>query len=454
MIIAIVLILLVLITVLFHFISPWWFTPIASNWGAIDSTINITFWVTGLVFIAVNLFMAYAIYRFRFSPARKADYEPENKKLEGWLTGFTALGVAAMLAPGLFVWAKFVHVPEEAETMEILGKQWFWAYRFPGEDGELGRSDPRFMTPDNPFGLDPDDPAGQDDILVFGSEVYLPVNVPVHTLLRSTDVLHSFAVPQFRVKMDLVPGMVSYLWFEPTQTGTYEILCMQLCGFAHHIMRGKVTIVEEDEFQTWLAQHPTFAETQNRPDPDLDAGRATYAVCASCHGQQGEGSVGLNAPKIAGMEDWYLERQLKYYVDGVRGYHEDDRYGQQMAAMVFGLTSDEAIRNVSAYIGTFPDQPVQPTIEGNLRRGEFYYKNCAACHGDQGEGNWATNAPALAGQHDWYLAQQMRAFKNEWRGSHANDHYGMQMVLMSRLLRDDDAINDLVAYINTFSDNE
>ena len=108
---VVVLVALVVGTLVFHFASPWWFTPLASNWGMIDTTINITFVITGAVFVLVNLFMAYAIYRFRHSPNRRAHYEPENKKLETWLTAITAVGVAAMLAPGLIVWADFVDPP-------------------------------------------------------------------------------------------------------------------------------------------------------------------------------------------------------------------------------------------------------------------------------------------------------------------------------------------------------
>ena len=95
-------------SVLFHVLSPWYLTPLASNWGMIDTTIDITFWVTGIVFVAVNAFMAYCIIKFRHRKDRRSDYEPENRKLELWLTGITAVGVAAMLAPGLIVWAEFV----------------------------------------------------------------------------------------------------------------------------------------------------------------------------------------------------------------------------------------------------------------------------------------------------------------------------------------------------------
>ena len=210
MAIALVLIALVIATVLFHIFSPWWFTPIASNWDMIDGTVDLTVWVTGFVFVAVNLFVAYAVIRFRHKAGARAAYEPENKKLEGWLTALTTVGIMALLAPGLFVWGKFVAVPEDAMDVEVVGQQWGWSYRFPGPDGVLGASDPRFFGGDNPLGLDPADAAGQDDILINGAELRLPLDVPVRVLARSKDVLHNFAVPQFRVKMDMVPGMVTH----------------------------------------------------------------------------------------------------------------------------------------------------------------------------------------------------------------------------------------------------
>eukprot|EP01026_Neomeris_dumetosa_P077747 TRINITY_DN8396_c0_g1_i8.p1 TRINITY_DN8396_c0_g1~~TRINITY_DN8396_c0_g1_i8.p1 ORF type:complete len:288 (-),score=21.24 TRINITY_DN8396_c0_g1_i8:189-1052(-) len=245
---AIVLVILVVGSLIFHFVSPWWFTPIASIWRSVDFTVDVTFWVTGFVFVAVNLFLAYVVYKYQHNKKRKAHYEPENKKLEGWLTGLTALGVAAMLAPGLVVWNQFVKVPEDVDIFEVVGQQWQWGYRFPGKDGKLGASDPRFVSATNPLGIDPKDEAGQDDIIVDNNEVRLPINRPVKALLRSKDVLHNFAVPQFRVKMDMVPGLVSYVWFEPTREGRFDVLCMELCGIAHHAMRGKVVVETEEQF--------------------------------------------------------------------------------------------------------------------------------------------------------------------------------------------------------------
>ena len=153
MAIAIALILLVIGTVLFHWLSPWWFTPIASNWTTVDDTVNVTFWVTGVVFVAVNLFLAYAIIRYRHRKGNTAHYEPENPKLEWGLTIVTSVGIVAMLAPGLAVWAKFVTVPEGASVVEVLGQQWNWAYRFPGKDGILGKTDPQLISLDNPWGM-------------------------------------------------------------------------------------------------------------------------------------------------------------------------------------------------------------------------------------------------------------------------------------------------------------
>jgi len=450
MALAIVIILLVIGSVIFHFVSPWWFTPIASNWGSINDTITLTFWVTGAVFIAVNLFMAYAIIKYRHKPQSRSHYEPENKKLEWWLTGITALGVIAMLAPGLFVWDKFINVPEGAMEVEALGKQWHWSFRYPGDDNILGLSAVKFINPNNPFGLDPDDPNGADDLLVNGPEAHVPIDRPVNFLLRSTDVLHDFAVPQFRVKMDLVPGIVSYVWLTPERIGSYELLCEELCGVGHHTMRGRVVVESQENFDQWLGRLSTFETHSARGPGDPAVGASLYAVCATCHGPEGTGNKELNAPKIAGLGSWYISRQLSNFKQGHRAYHEDDLYGKQMAPMAAILIDDKAIANVAAYIGTLPDHPSKPTMEGDSKDGKSLYTTCAVCHGNDGMGRQATNAPRLAGVDDWYIARQLYNFKDGIRGAHRDDIYGFQMTTMAPFLTaDPDSINNLVAYINT-----
>ena len=260
MAVAVILVLVAVGSVLFHLLSPWWWTPIASNWSYIDDTISLTFWITGFVFTAVILFMAYCVFRFRHREGRRAAYEPESARLEWWLTVVTAVGVAAMLAPGLFVWQQFVTVPDEASEFEVVGQQWQWSFRLPGEDGRLGASDTENVSPDNPLGLSPDDPNGQDDVVIEGGDLHLPMGKPVKVLLRSIDVLHDFYVPEFRAKMDMIPGMVTYFWLTPTRTGTFEILCFELCGLGHPDMRGVVVVEEESDYQAWLQEQPTFAQ--------------------------------------------------------------------------------------------------------------------------------------------------------------------------------------------------
>ena len=449
MAIAVVLVLLVIGSIIFHFLSPWWFTPIASNWSTMDDTVVLTFWVTGIVFVVVNLFLAWVVVRYRHHKGQKADYEPENKKLEWWLTIVTSIGVAAMLTPGLFVWGKFVVVPKEATIVEAVGQQWHWSFRLPGKDGELGFTDESLIAPDNPFGVDPQDPRSQDDVLIASPELHLPIGKPIKVLLRSKDVLHDFTVPQFRVKMDLVPGMITYLWMTPTKIGEYELLCEELCGVAHFAMRGRVVVDSQEAYDTWLASQSTFSQTQSVAAADPAAGAAQYAVCMACHGPNGEGNQAVNAPRIGGQSAWYLQRQLHNFRAGIRGTHEGDTYGSQMRAFAAMLPDDTAIRNVTAHIESLPGAAVAATVAGDVEHGRQLYGNCVSCHGAHGEGIWAVNAPRLAQMSDWYLERQLNNFRAGIRGTHRQDYYGRQMQFMANVLADQHAIDDLVSYIET-----
>jgi cytochrome c oxidase subunit 2 len=355
-----------------------------------------------------------------------------------------------MLAPGLFVWSDFVHVPSNASLFEVVGKQWNWSYRFPGKDGKMGLVDTKFISEKNPFGIDPKDLNGQDDILVSSQEVHLPLNQPVKALLRSVDVLHNFAVPQFRAKMDLVPGMVTFIWFTPTRVGKFDVLCNELCGVGHYVMRGKVVIESDEAYQTWLSSYSTFAQTQTQKNVDAAAGQALYAVCSACHGAQGEGNKALNAPKLSGQAEWYLSRQLMNFKQGARGVKDQDINGKVMAPMVANLSATTDITNVSAYIRTLPDTPVVQTIQGNLSKGkDLYNSTCAACHGLNGVGVESTKAPRLQNMSDWYLVTQLNNFSSGVRGTHPKDLYGQQMSSVASFLTQEQTINDLVAYIGT-----
>ena len=260
MLVAFILFLVIVGSIAFHFLTPWWWTEVASNWGNIDDTIILTFWVTGAVFVAVCLFMSYCVWRFRYQEDRRSDYEPESPRLEWFLTILTTIGVCALLAPGLIVWNKYVSVPEDAVDIEVMGQQWYWNYRLPGPDGKLGLTDLRNITEDNPFGMNLDDPNGLDDILIEADDLHILLGQSVKVNLRSIDVLHDFYVPQFRAKMDMVPGTVTYYWFTPTRTGDFEILCMEYCGTGHYAMKGRVLVDNEQDYKEWLSEQINFEE--------------------------------------------------------------------------------------------------------------------------------------------------------------------------------------------------
>lgn len=312
MVIALVLLVIVVASVLFHLMAPWWTTPLASNWKAMDDTLTITIVITGLFFVVINLFVVYALWRFRHRAGHTATYEPVNHRLERWLIGITTVGIVALLAPGLKVYADYVQPPANAMVVEVLGQQWQWRFRFPGEGGKLGGSDARFFAANNPFAIDPADAAGRDDILVSSNELHLPVGRPVQVLLRSHDVLHDFFVPQFRARMNIVPGQVSQFWFTPTQPGRYEAMCAQLCGVGHPAMRGFVVVEDEAAFQAWLKKHPNFADSLAPPaaaaapgDPLVARGLALAQEkgCAACHSIDGSAGVGPTWKNLYGKTE-------------------------------------------------------------------------------------------------------------------------------------------------------
>ncbi|WP_404993713.1 c-type cytochrome [Cupriavidus pauculus] len=336
MAIAIALVIIVAASVLFHFMSPWWATPLASNWKQMDDTLTITLVITGVFFIVINLFVAYIVWRFRHREGHRAAYEPENARLERWLIGLSTVGIMALLAPGLIVYADYVHPPPGAMQMEVIGQQWQWAFRFPGKSGQLGTTDARFVNASNPLGLNPDDPHGQDNVIIVGPEVHLPLNRPIKVLLRSKDVLHDFYVPPIRARMNMVPGMVTSFWFTPTQAGKFDILCAQLCGVGHYNMRGYVIVEEQAAFDSWLAKQQTFAMAMAKAAQpaaadaskggDLAAqGRALAQSkgCAACHSVDGGASVGPTWKGLFGstqaftdgssatVDDAFLKREIE-----------------------------------------------------------------------------------------------------------------------------------------------
>lgn len=183
---------------------------------------------------------------------------------------------------------------------------------------------------------------------------------------------------------------------------------------------------------------------------DANAGKALYATCAACHGANGEGVKATNAPAIAGQEPWYLLRQLKNFKEGIRGTHAQDTYGTQMRPMAMMLADETAMKNVIAYIQTFKPAKGE-SHKGDLNAGKTAYVTCTACHGANAEGNQALNAPKLTTLPGDYLVRQLKNFKAGIRGSHPQDTYGAQMKPMSMMLANDQAIDNVVAYIRSLT---
>lgn len=183
---------------------------------------------------------------------------------------------------------------------------------------------------------------------------------------------------------------------------------------------------------------------------DLPIPADEYVYCTVCHGVQLMGNAVLQAPRLSGMESWYVENQLKAYKKGWRGKHTDDVIGMEMRPMA--VLSDDQIREVAEYVSNTRSDLPPRSIDGDAEKGRRHYSTCAACHGVRAEGNVALASPALTGLEDWYLVMQLRNFRNGIRGSQAGDTYGMQMRASVGLLADEEAIRDVVAYISTLRD--
>jgi cytochrome c553 len=185
----------------------------------------------------------------------------------------------------------------------------------------------------------------------------------------------------------------------------------------------------------------------------LVAGSATagndFDYCLLCHGSNANGNYGIRAPKLSGMEPWYLARQLENFASGARGVPAEDAPGHEMGPVGMRLKGEGTLDAAVKFIGTLESKRPAPTITGDVAHGKKLYANCASCHGAKGEGNATLNSPALAARSDWYLVTQLTNYQKGLRGTDERDPYGAQMRAIVATLPDAKAITDVVAYINT-----
>jgi cytochrome c553 len=189
------------------------------------------------------------------------------------------------------------------------------------------------------------------------------------------------------------------------------------------------------------------------PSADVAHGENLYMICVACHGDQAQGDKNQEAPALNIQEPWYVVRQLNKFKDGIRGTNPQDLPGMRMRPMAMTLGDEKGMEDVAAYISTLkPTTSELPskTVDGDVRRGKGLYGMCAACHGFDGQGNQALNSPSLIGQHDWYILRQLQKFKEGMRGADPKDVTGALMRPMALSLPNEQAMEDVTAYISTF----
>jgi cytochrome c oxidase subunit 2 len=246
-------ILTIAIYILFAVVNLWWFpAPISQHGIAYDQQFKITLAVTGVIFFIAQMALGWAIYRYR-SNGQRVEYSHGNNKLEMLWTSAAAFLFVGLVLMGSRIWAgvHFEKAPPDAIEIQVLAKQFAWAFRYPGPDGRLGRTDIKFINDanGNPFGIDESDPAGKDDIV--NATLKVPVGKPILLILRSRDVIHNFFVRELRMKQDLVPGMEIPFHFQADKIGTYEVPCSELCGLGHSQMRTTMEVMTEENFEKW-----------------------------------------------------------------------------------------------------------------------------------------------------------------------------------------------------------
>jgi cytochrome c oxidase subunit 2 len=254
----------------------------ATHGGQIDSLIGWMHVFMLILFVGWGAFFVYALIRFRRSRNPVANYAGVKSHTSSYLeVGVLVVEMVLLFGFSIPLWAMRVdRIPSESEALvvHVTGEQFAWNVRYAGPDGLFGRTDIKLLDLQvNPLGVDRSDPAAKDDVTTL-NQLYLPVNRPIIVKLRSKDVIHSFGVPEFRVKQDAIPGLTIPTWFVPdvttadmrTRTGNpefqYEIACAQLCGLGHYRMRGFVTVLSTEEFQKWMEAEQTKLKEAGQVD--------------------------------------------------------------------------------------------------------------------------------------------------------------------------------------------
>lgn len=257
----------------------------ASNHGVhIDLMLKISFILTGIVFVITQVALFWFSFKYQESDKRKAYYYPHNNKLEVIWTVIPAITLTILVGFGIYYWFKITSdAPSNAMQVEIVGSQFKWEFRYPGNDKVLGKKYYKQINEgkSNPLGQLWEDPYNRDDVYVFGEPMHLVINKPVKLVIGAKDVIHDVGLVHFRMKMDAVPGTPTTMWFTPTKTTkqmreetgnpqfVFEISCDQMCGQGHTGMRGEIVVETQEEFDAWFASKTPQYLVAN-PPPKVD----------------------------------------------------------------------------------------------------------------------------------------------------------------------------------------
>jgi cytochrome c oxidase subunit 2 len=251
--------------------SGWWLPEaISAHRGMIDRQFTFTMAIVGAGFLLTHAALGYAVWHYRAGSGRTATSSPGNPRAELILASITAIIFVTLAVTGQWVWAqlKLTQSPPDAIQIEVTGQQFIWNFRYPGGDGKFGRTDPGlYRDADNsvgarpgPLGIDPQDPAGKDDIVT--GVLVIPAHRPINLILRAKDVTHDLYVPALRMKHDAVPGMKINLHFMAQQEGRFEIACAELCGLLHHQMRAILEVRSAAGYEEWLRAQARASSAQ------------------------------------------------------------------------------------------------------------------------------------------------------------------------------------------------
>jgi cytochrome c oxidase subunit II len=222
----------------------------------VDNLILYVHLLMGALFVGWLSYFLYTIFRFNKKSNPKADYAGVKSHASTYVEGAVAV-VEAVLLIGFAVplWAKVADdLPKNATVIRLTAEQFAWNSRYPGPDGVFGKQDLKFVSGDNPLGIDASDPAGKDDMVGPLNEMAVPLGLPVVVHCMSKDVIHSFKINPLRVTQDAIPGLSIPIWFQPTKTGDYIINCAQLCGNSHAFMKGHFLVKTPAEYAQWVAE--------------------------------------------------------------------------------------------------------------------------------------------------------------------------------------------------------